>query len=60
MNTVKKQNDPFDSEASNDDKEKLFNKITERKSQEIIIALVGPVASGVSTCSTIISNTLEN
>jgi deoxycytidylate deaminase len=44
---------------SNDD-HKLANSISDRLSQELVFALVGPVASGVSTASTYLTETLTN
>ncbi|WP_339078650.1 anti-phage dCTP deaminase [Novacetimonas hansenii] len=49
-------------ENSPDQKEngELATKISDRKSQELIIAFVGPVGSGVSTCSTKASEILKS
>jgi len=44
--------------ASNDDQ--LANSISDRLSQELVFALVGPVASGVSTASAYLAETLAN
>jgi pantothenate kinase-related protein Tda10 len=38
----------------------VANSISDRLSRELVIALVGPVASGVSTASQLISETLSN
>src|ERR1700733_3995914 len=38
----------------------LANKISERDSQELVVALVGPVGSGVSTSARLIKELLSN
>ncbi|MBV1837281.1 hypothetical protein [Acetobacter estunensis] len=45
---------------SNDDEARFFHKISDRRSQELIFAFVGPVSSGVSTCAEVLSDIIQS